>query len=87
MGFYSEQFEKAVESIDRSLETNNNHAVIEAIKNTSKAHLPISHDLSSVSLEVLQQRYQKWAESVRYEVKQILPQYTVTLRIFKGLLT
>ncbi|EGG03790.1 uncharacterized protein MELLADRAFT_65352 [Melampsora larici-populina 98AG31] len=66
---FCERFEKAVASIDLSLESNNNHHVIEAIKSLNRMHVPVSNDLSSVSLEILQTRYVKWAESVKYEVE------------------
>ncbi|KAG0148440.1 hypothetical protein CROQUDRAFT_654953 [Cronartium quercuum f. sp. fusiforme G11] len=64
---FCEQFEKAVNAIDRSLKSNNNEHVIEAIKRTLKVQVPISHDLSSASLETLKQRYVQWAENARYE--------------------
>ncbi|KAH9819746.1 hypothetical protein DFH28DRAFT_886164 [Melampsora americana] len=64
---FCERFEKAVTAIDSSLESNNNHRVIEAIKSLNCIHVPVSNDLSSVSLDILQARYVKWATSVKYE--------------------
>lgn len=64
---FCERFEKAVTSIDSSLESNNNRHVIEAIKSLNCVHVPVSNDLSSVSLDILQTRYVKWATSVKYE--------------------
>ncbi|MBW0504927.1 hypothetical protein O181_044642 [Austropuccinia psidii MF-1] len=64
---FCDQFQKAVDLIDKSLRQNNNAYVIDSLKNSSKMNMIASEDLTDVSLEILKTSYVKWAESVRYE--------------------